>query len=190
MKIVIVDKNNFLIQNYTLRSQHKIVLFTKLYVIMKNYFLIAVFLAVSNFAQAQESLNTSGGVDAGTGGTVSFSVGQMVYTTDSKGAGAVVQGIQRPYRITTTDIKKLDNSFSFKAYPNPSSDVLFLEMDEFCNEKLNYQLYDVQGKLLITNPIELAKTQINMRSFSVGTYLIQIYNSENQPIQTIQIIKN
>ena len=143
-----------------------------------------------NFVQAQESINASGGVNIGTGGAVSFSVGQMVYTTDSKGSGAVVQGIQRPYRITTTDIKKLDNTISFKAYPNPSSEDLFLEMNEFRNEKLNYQLFDLQGKLLITNPIKLAITQINMRSFSVGTYLIQIYNSENQPIQTIQIIKN
>jgi len=152
-------------------------------------FFFGVFLLVSNFSQAQESVNTSGGVDKGSGGTVSFSVGQMVYTTDSKEAGSVVQGIQRPYKITTTDIKKLDNTISFKAYPNPSSDDLFLEMNAFRNEKLNYQLYDMQGKLIITNPIEVSKTQINMRDLAVGSYFIHIYDSKNQAIQTIQIIK-
>ena len=157
---------------------------------MQKFFSIILFFIVSNFAQAQESVNSIGGVDAGTGGTVSFSVGQMVYTTDSKEGGAVVQGIQRPYRITTTDIKKLDNSLSFKAYPNPSSDDLFLEMNAFRNEKLNYQLFDMQGKLLMTNSIEIPKTQINMRGLAVGAYLIQIYNTNNQPIQTIQIIKD
>ena len=96
----------------------------------KHLFLIS-FLIASHFAYAQESVNSIGGVDAGTGGTVSFSVGQMVYTTDSKEAGSVVQGVQRPYKITTTDIKKLDNNISFKAYPNPSSDDLFLEMNAF-----------------------------------------------------------
>ena len=155
----------------------------------KTLFLFAFFIA-SNLTQAQESVNTLGGVDLGTGGTVSFSVGQMVYTTDSKGSGAVVQGIQRPYKITTTDIKKLDNNISFKAYPNPSSDDLFLEMNAFCNEKLNYQLYDMQGKLIMTNPIEIPKTQINMRSLAVGAYVIHIYNTNNQPIQTIQVIKD
>jgi hypothetical protein len=157
---------------------------------MQKILILILFIITSNFAQAQESVNSIGGVDVGTGGTVSFSVGQMVYTTDSKGSGAVVQGIQRPYRITTTDIKKLDNSFSFKAYPNPSSDDLFLEMNEYRNEKLNYQLFDMQGKLLMTNPIEIPKTQINMRALAVGTYLIQIYTANNQPVQTIQIIKN
>lgn len=156
---------------------------------IQKYFFLITFFVASNFVQAQESVNSIGGVDAGTGGTVSFSVGQMVYTTDSKESGSVVQGIQRPYRITTTDIKKLDNTLSFKAYPNPSSEDLFLEMNEFRNEKLNYQLYDMHGKLVITNPIEIPKTQINMRDLAVGSYVIHIYDSKNQAIQSIQIIK-
>ena len=157
---------------------------------MQKYFFLIAFFIVAIFTQAQESVNSIGGVDRGNGGTVSFSVGQMVYTTDSKEAGSVVQGIQRTYRITTTDIKKLDNTLSFKAYPNPSSDDLFLEMNAFRNEKLNYQLYDMQGKLVMTNQIEIPKTQINMRALAVGSYVIHIYDSKNQAIQTIQIIKD
>jgi hypothetical protein len=156
---------------------------------MQKIFIIIAFFVASSFAQAQESVNSIGGVDAGTGGTVSFSVGQMVYTTDSKGSGAVVQGIQRPYRITTTDIKKVNDDISFKAYPNPSSDDLFLEMNAYRNDKLNYQLFDMQGKLLMTKPIEIPKTQINMRTLAVGAYVIHILDSTNQAIQTIQIIK-
>ena len=156
---------------------------------MQKIFIIILLFIVANSTQAQESVNSIGGVDRGNGGTVSFSVGQMVYTTDSKESGSVVQGVQRPYRITTTDIKKLDNTLSFKAYPNPSSEDLFLEMNAFRNEKLNYQLYDMQGKLIMTNPIEVPKTQINMRALAVGAYVIHIYDSKNQAIQTIQIIK-
>jgi hypothetical protein len=157
---------------------------------MQKILIIIAFFVASNFTQAQDSVNSIGGVDAGTGGTVSFSVGQMVYTTDSKGSGAVVQGIQRPYRITTTDIKKVNDDISFKAYPNPSSDDLFLEMNAYRNDKLNYQLFDMQGKLIMTNPIEIPKTQINMRTLAVGAYFIHIYNTNNQAIQTIQIIKD
>ena len=156
---------------------------------MQKYFFLIAFFVASNFTQAQESVNSIGGVITGSGGAVSFSVGQMVYTTDSKEAGSVVQGIQRPYKITTTDIKKLDNNISFKAYPNPSSEDLFLEMNAFRKEKLVYQLYDIQGKLIMTNPIEIPKTQINMRDLAVGSYVIHIYDSKNQAIQTIQIIK-
>jgi hypothetical protein len=156
---------------------------------MYKYLFLTAFIVASNFTLAQESVNAIGGVDTGTGGTVSFSVGQMVYTTDSKEAGSVVQGIQRPYRITTTDIKKVNDDISFKAYPNPSSDDLFLEMNAYCSEKMVCQLYDMHGKLLMTNPIESPKTQINMRALAVGSYVIHIYDSKNQAIQTIQIIK-
>ena len=157
---------------------------------MNKCLFVVAFLGGINFVQAQESINASGGVDIGSGGAVSFSVGQMVYTTDSKEAGSVVQGIQRPYRITTTNIKKVNDDISFKAYPNPSSDDLFLEMNAYRSEKLVYHLYDMQGKLITTNKIESPKTQINMRALAVGAYLIQIYNSTNQPIQTIQVIKD
>ncbi len=112
---------------------------------MHKYLFLTAFIVASNFAQAQESVNAIGGVDTGTGGTVSFSVGQMVYTTDSKESGSMVQGIQRPYRITTTDIRKVNDDISFKAYPNPSSDDLFLEMNAYRSEKLVYHLYDMQG---------------------------------------------
>ncbi len=157
---------------------------------MNKCLFVVAFLGCINFAQAQESINASGGVNIGTGGAVSFSVGQMVYTTDSKESGSMVQGIQRPYRITTTDINKVNDDISFKAYPNPSSDDLFLEMNAYRSEKLVYHLYDIQGKLIMTNQIESPKTQINMRALAVGSYLIQIYNSKNQPIQTIQVIKD
>ena len=157
---------------------------------MHKYLFLTAFIVASNFAQAQESVNSIGGVDLGIGGTVSFSVGQMVYTTDTKESGSMVQGIQRPYRITNTDIRKVNDDISFKAYPNPSSDDLFLEMNAYRSEKLVYHLYDMQGKLIMTNKIESPKTQINMRALAVGAYLIQIYNSKNQPIQTIQVIKD
>ena len=64
-----------------------------------------------------------------------------------------------------------------------------MEFSETIDEKLSYQLYDIQGKVLLHNQILLPITQINMSSFSAGTYLIQIYNLQNKPYQTIQIIK-
>jgi hypothetical protein len=80
---------------------------------MNKCLFVVAFLGCINFVQAQESINASGGVSIGTGGAVSFSVGQMVYTTDSKESGSMVQGIQRPYRITTTDITFYRNEIDY-----------------------------------------------------------------------------
>jgi hypothetical protein len=48
---------------------------------------------------AQQSTNTAGGNATGTGGTVSFSVGQINYTTNIGTGGSACQGVQQPYEI-------------------------------------------------------------------------------------------
>ncbi len=67
-------------------------------------------------ASAQESLNTAGGVDRGRGGSVSYSVGQLVYTTETTQAGAMAQGIQRPMENLAAGIYLLQ---VFDTNPNP-----------------------------------------------------------------------
>jgi len=151
--------------------------------------LFSSFLLWSSLCHAQESINALGGRDIGSGGSVSFSVGQLVFTTDSQSTGSIIQGIQRPFKIFASDIIQSESNVSFKAYPNPTTDNLYLELNESINEKLIYKLIDIQGKILLQNLILLPITQINMNSFSAGTYLIQIYNSQNKHYQTIQIIK-
>jgi len=160
---------------------------TQCHIIFNSLF--SSFLLLSSLCHAQESINALGGRDIGSGGSVSFSAGQLVFTTDSQSTGSIIQGIQRPLKISATDIIQSESNVSFKAYPNPTTDNLFLEINESINEKLIYKLIDMQGKLLLHSQILLPITQINMNRFSAGTYLIQIYNSQNKHYQTIPIIK-
>ena len=79
-------------------------------------------------AKAQQSIHTSGGNAAGTGGTVSYSVGQMNYTTNTGTSGSASAGVQQPFEISTVtglvDSKALNIQLS--AYPNPTFDNLIL----------------------------------------------------------------
>lgn len=49
--------------------------------------------------QAQESVNATGGNASGSGGSASYSVGQVVYTTNTGTNGTVAQGVQQPFEI-------------------------------------------------------------------------------------------
>lgn len=53
----------------------------------------------SIFSQAQESANTAGGDISGSGGSVAYSIGQVVYTTHSGSLGIVAKGVQQSYEI-------------------------------------------------------------------------------------------
>ena len=50
--------------------------------------------------QAQESPTATVGEATGTGGTASYSVGQVVYTTTTGTNGSVAQGVQQPFEIS------------------------------------------------------------------------------------------
>ena len=56
----------------------------------------------AGFAQAQESANSSGGDATGSGGTIAYSIGQVVYTTNTGSNGSVAKGVQHAYEIFTS----------------------------------------------------------------------------------------
>jgi len=155
-------------------------------------FIICLFLIVlSGMMHAQESLNTCGGVNRGAGGTVSFSVGQLVYTTETTQAGAMAQGIQRPYRVSLIEIRPQSKPvFESVAYPNPTTDDLFLHIYASGSEKLVYRLVDLTGKGIADGKLTYPISHIPMQSVSAGMYLLQIFDSNPNPVQTLQIIKD
>ncbi|MCK4748161.1 MAG: hypothetical protein KAT15_14025, partial [Bacteroidales bacterium] len=48
---------------------------------------------------AQEAIPATGGEANGSGGTVSYTVGQLLYHTQSANSGTVAQGVQQPFEI-------------------------------------------------------------------------------------------
>ena len=139
---------------------------------------------------AQESVNASGGDATGSGGTIAYSVGQVVYTTHTGSTGSVAQGVQHAYEIFTVGIKETELSISLTAFPNPTMDNLTLQINDYNNEKLSYQLFDMQGKQLSSGQVTAQQTQIKMNSLPSATYFINLVNQENKKVQSFKIVKN
>ncbi len=66
------------------------------------YLLSCIFLlgSFSSNSFAQESTNTAGGDILGSGGSVAYSIGQVVYTTHSEATGTKAQGVQHRHELT------------------------------------------------------------------------------------------
>ncbi len=151
---------------------------------------LATGLLLAGFAQAQESVNASGGDATGSGGTVAYSVGQVVYTSNSGTSGSVSQGVQQAYEIFTVGIKETELNISLSVFPNPIADNLTLQGSDFELSTLNFQLYDMQGKLLNNGQVNAKQTQINTSSLPPATYFINIVNQDKKKVQSFKIIKN
>ncbi len=141
--------------------------------------------------QAQKSVNATGGNASGSGGSASYSVGQVVYTTNTGTTGSVAQGVQQPFEISVvTAIEEGKGiNLTISAYPNPTSDYLTLSVDNFEISNLSYQLYDMSGKLLQTQKITGNQTSIVMSNLVPATYFVKVIHG-NKEVKTFKIIKN
>lgn len=80
-------------------------------------------------------------------------------------------------------------NFSLSVFPNPTVNNLTLSMTDYKNEKLNYQFFDLQGKLLSSGSITSQQTEINTSTLASATYFVHIMNQENIKVQSFKIIK-
>jgi hypothetical protein len=140
--------------------------------------------------QAQEAIHATGGDASGSGGSASYSVGQLVYTTNTGTNGSVAQGVQQPYEISVVtaieDAKEIN--LSVTAYPNPTAGYLTLSIDGFDISNLSYQLYDMQGGLLQNEKIAGKQTSIAMSHLMPATYFVKVMDN-NKELKTFKIIK-
>jgi len=137
---------------------------------------------------AQESPTAAGGEATGSGGTASYSIGQVVYTTNTGTNGSVAQGVQQPFEISTTvGINETSIHLEMSVYPNPTTDYLTLKVED--NSNLSYQLYDLQGKVIENKKVNANSTIITMEALPKATYFLRVTDNKNT-VKTFKVIKN
>lgn len=141
--------------------------------------------------QAQETVPATGGEASGSGGTVSYSVGQLVYATYTGTNGSVTQGVQQPFEISVVVETEEAKDIHLKclAYPNPVNDYLVLKIKDYDNRNLSYLLFDINGKLLENKKVTGNETRILMIHLVPSTYFVKVIDG-NQEVKTFKIIKN
>lgn len=138
---------------------------------------------------SQENINTSGGNASGSGSS-SYTVGQLVVTTNISDNGSVSQGIQQSielFTLTNPNIK----TFTLEAttFPNPTKDNVILSISNTEIEKLDFSIFDIHGRLLKKGTTHTQLTSINIQTFPTGIYLLKVHHNKKQ-LKVFKIIKN
>jgi hypothetical protein len=118
---------------------------------------------------------------------------RISYSTD----GAIVPCGQSTYgevedytvNITTSSASLLENDLSaITIYPNPSSDILNIDLSSANEEVQSIFLVDITGKLMqIIDVNENALLKLNLSSFASGLYYIKIRSASNTVVR--QVVK-
>jgi|WetSurMetagenome_2_1015567.scaffolds.fasta_scaffold03008_6 hypothetical protein len=140
---------------------------------------------------AQEAIPMTGGNASGSGGSVSYTGGQIASGTFSGSNGSVVQGVQQPYEISViTGIEEAEGITLFcSVYPNPITDFITLKVENYDNKDLHYQLFDINGNLLENKKIDGNEITIPMSNRSPSVYILKV-TDKNKMVKTFKIIKN
>ena len=143
------------------------------------------------FTSGQESIPASGGEASGTGGTVSYSIGQIFYQTHESETGVVSEGIQQPYEIyIVTAIEEAKGIELFvTVYPNPVGSILQLKVETSIFKDLIFMLYNMNGMLIESGELLSEITKINMHSLNPAVYFLKIQDSSQKEFKTFKIIK-
>ena len=141
--------------------------------------------------QAQETISATGGEATGDGGSVSYTVGQTFYSTNTGANGnSVAQGVQQPYEISViTAIDEVKGiNLEMSVYPNPTTKFLKLIVKSDKFENAIFQLFDIKGQLIKNGKITGSETLINMQSLNPSVYFLKVVDN-NIELKTFKIIK-
>ena len=158
---------------------------------MKNkitLFFITLFCIYTHNTLGQQASVSSGGNASGSGGSASYSIGQIDYTTNNGAGGSASQGVQQPYEIFSVGINDIAIDLCLLAYPNPSTGLLTLQFENFKLENICYQLTDMNGKLVETKKLISNQTLIDMNNLLPATYFLKVM-TEAKELKIFKIIK-
>jgi len=157
---------------------------------MKSCFLILFAAILHQEVNAQQATVPAGGNDIGSGGSSSWSIGQPVYTSSQGSQGNMNQGVQQPYEFFPVGVFS-QKKFSLECivYPNPTVSLVLLEYNDNDDRELTYEVFDLNGKKILSGQINTSRTQIDLAPFSPGTYMLSVKSMDHQQ-SVFRIIKN
>ena len=88
---------------------------------------------------------------------------------------------------TLTVIDPEDFNYISKAYPNPTKDILNIELQQ--KSKSTFQLTDLSGKIVLQGQLNEIINKIDISKQQIGVYALTIVNTAEKEKETIKIIK-
>ena len=140
---------------------------------------------------AQKGTVTSGKNIVSSNGSISFTIGQIVYNSNDNGSIYETQGIQQPYEILTylIDIEMDASLSSLRLYPNPTTSNIMIDIETIPSGNLRYELIDALQRVIHRGSITENLTSIDVETYASGIFLLRIL-SDSKVKQVFKIIKN
>ena len=162
---------------------------------MKHTIKLIIIITVFSFnivrLQGQETIATSAGNFIGSGGSVSYTIGQVAFSTLFGTNGSLVQGVQQPYELSViTSVENTEEiTLNCIVYPNPARNIIKLAIESIDYDSMFYRLYDIKGLLIQEMKVESEETEISLHNLVPSIYFLKVIKNKKE-LKTFKIIKN
>lgn len=115
-------------------------------------------------------------VDANHNSAYPYLIGPTYYGKKTGGKVASVTETTTVYNAPLSTTESFLNNLDIKIFPNPSSDLIAIQIGGINNHDLDLKLYDIQGKLIQESKILKGQTIgfFDIQTFYSGTYFVKI----------------
>lgn len=137
---------------------------------------------------AQEVVATAGGTLGNSNGTMSYTIGEGVAQTLTKGDKTLTQGFHQTTVQVIPISKKKDLDFSITVYPNPTSDLLTVKVEKEDVSGIQFLLFNMNGQLIMQKNMENNETSVSVTQLSTGFYLLKVQAGPIE-LRTFKIVK-
>lgn len=163
----------------------------------KLLYLFLVLISLDTSAQiiAPSIINASGGYTIINSNTYEWSIAEMVdVSTYNTGTNFITTGLLQPLDENLSVHLLPNNNASISVYPNPFTSLISLNIKSDDLHNIQVVVKNILGQLVYQQAYVLMSNnevvQINLNQLSVGPYVIEVNNSNQNLLLTEKIIKN
>jgi hypothetical protein len=140
---------------------------------------------------APEVVASAGDMYSNPQGSLSWTMGEPITTTENASNYFLTQGFQQPTKIVVAAVSGPSNSQSnsvVNVYPNPvTSSSINIQWGD--SRQLQIQLLDLSGRVILNKVISSSENQLDLNELSNGMYLLKVYDMQNELIKSLKIEK-
>jgi predicted secreted protein len=159
----------------------------------KSYFVLfflMVMMVLPVGVHAQSSVHTSWGEGTGSGGRMTYSVGQVfIQSVSVPGVARMSEGVQQPLEVLTIGMEDVSQILEgIKLFPNPTAGELHLQIRDFVPGAFSYRLLNNLGQCIQEGEVQSSSSLLSLESVSAGSYRIEVRNTGGNR-RVFQVIK-
>ena len=135
---------------------------------------------------AQSSTVCSGGEGSGPGGSVSFSIGQLVVESTIDSEGSISPGVQQVYESASVYVNESLFDNTLMLYPNPTTQFIQMDFGKIFTGQV--MVFDAAGNVILNQNVNAMECRIDAAAWSSGLYMVHVVK-DNESAAVHSVLK-